>query len=151
MIILRIVKTSPPNISPPDKEDLGGLRYIPYKVNLKVLARVNRKNPTKAERKMWNEVLRNKQFNGFKFHRQKPLNRYIADFYCPELMLVIEVDGDSHYEEDAKEYDLERTINLEQSKIKVIRYNNLDVLSNIEGVWESLSEEIEKRKKELNL
>ena len=66
-------------------------------------------------------------------------------------MLVIEVDGDSHYEEGAKEYDLERTINLEQSKIKVIRYNNLDVLSNIEGVWEDLSEEIEKRKKELNL
>jgi len=145
------MKTSPPSTSPPDKEDLGGLPYIPYKVNLKVLAKANRKNSTKAERKMWNEVLRNKQFDGFKFHRQKPIKRYIADFYCPKLMLAIEIDGDSHYEEDAKEYDLERTINLEQFKIKVIRYNNLDVLNNIEGVYESLSEEIEKRKKELSL
>lgn len=139
------------NQSPPDKEDLGGFSYIPYKTNLKELARKNRKNPTQAEKKMWNEVLKNQTFKELKFHRQKPLDRYIADFYCSKLMLVIEIDGDFHLEEGAEEYDEQRTMDLECFGIKVIRFTNNDVMNNIKKVCKNLSKEIEIRRKELKI
>lgn len=63
-------------------------------------ARENCKNPTPAETLLWNKVLRHRQFAKFKFHRQKPIGPYIADIYCPELKLIIEVDGDSHAFDD---------------------------------------------------
>jgi very-short-patch-repair endonuclease len=131
--------------SPPDKEDLRGLPYIPYNTNLKELSRTNRKNPTKAEKKIWNEVLRNKQFEKLKFHRQKPIDQYIVDFYCPELMLVIEIDGDSHLGKDVEEHDENRTIDLEQYGIKVIRYTNGQILNNIEFVKNDLLQKIKKK------
>ena len=67
--------------------------YLPYNTALTEKARENRKNPTPAERKMWFEVLQNKRLNNLKFTRQKPLDEYIADFYCSELMLAIEIDS----------------------------------------------------------
>ena len=118
--------------------------YIPYDTNLKDLARKNRKNSTEAEKKMWNEVLRNKQIEGFKFHRQKPIKRYITDFYCPKLMLVIEIDGDHHLEKNKKEYDENRTIDLEQYGIKVIRYTNNQILNDIKSVKKDLLKKIKK-------
>ena len=93
---------------PPDKGGKGG--YIAYNPNLKEKARDNRKNPTPAENKLWYEVLRNKQFSHLKFTRQKPLDEYIVDLYCAELMLAIEIDGDSHAEQE--EYDEVRTARL---------------------------------------
>ena len=137
--------------SPPDKEDLGGLPFMPYNGNLKAFSRANRKNPTLAELKMWKEILGNDQLNGLRFHRQKPLDNFIADFYCPKLKLIIEIDGDSHYEEGAQEYDEHRTEKLEYYGLKVIRYTNADVLENIDGTYEDLTEKIEIRRKDLNL
>lgn len=119
---------------PLNSED--GFAFLPYNKNLTERARENRKNPTKAESKIWHEVLRMRQFANFKFLRQKPIDQYIVDFYCSELRLVIEVDGDSHAE--AVEYDAERTQVLESLGLRVVRFTNTDVLGNIEGVYDAL-------------
>ena len=123
---------------PPDKGGKGG--YISYNPMLKEKAKNNRKNPTAAEKKIWYEVLQNRQFSNLKFTRQKPLDEFIVDFYCAELMLAVEVDGDSHAEQ--KGYDRERTSRLNRLGVTVLRYNNEDVLKNIEGVFQQLLEEV---------
>jgi very-short-patch-repair endonuclease len=110
--------------------------FIPYSKNLTALARRNRKNPTKAENKIWNEVLRLRKLSKYKFIRQKPLAGYIVDFYCSELRLVIEIDGDSHAE--TAEYDEERTKILGALGLTVVRYANDDILKNIIGVYDDL-------------
>lgn len=82
---------------------------LPYnKANTK-RARKLRRKVTPAEKKIWSELLRKDKLDGFRFLRQKPLDNYIADFYCAELLLVIEIDGESHLSEDAKDYDEYRT------------------------------------------
>lgn len=126
---------------PPDKGGLGG--YIPYNPALTEKARENRKNPTPSENKLWFEVLQNKRFADLKFTRQKPLDEYIVDFYCAELMLAIEIDGDSHAEQ--VDYDNRRTLRLNQLGIEVIRYTNQDVSSNPDGVYSDLHEKIKLR------
>jgi len=73
---------------------------IPYRKELKSLARKLRKNSTLSEVLLWIEI-KNKQLEGFQFHRQVPMLDYIVDFYCHELKLVIEIDGDSHFHDDA--------------------------------------------------
>ncbi|MFZ4855298.1 MAG: endonuclease domain-containing protein [Desulfuromonadaceae bacterium] len=114
--------------------------FLPYNKNLTERARENRKNPTKAESKIWNEVLRMRQFADYKFLRQKPIDNYIVDFYCSELRLVIEIDGDSHAE--TVEYDAARTKVLHSLGLTVVRYTNDEVLRNIQGVYDDLSEKI---------
>jgi very-short-patch-repair endonuclease len=114
--------------------------FLSYNKNLTDLARENRKNPTPAENKIWDEVLRMRQFADYKFLRQKPLGGYIVDFYCSKLRLVIEIDGDSHAE--SEEYDAERTKVLEALGLTVVRYNNDEVMQNIAGVYEDLSQRI---------
>lgn len=85
-------------------------QIIPYKPYLKELARKLRQNSTLAEVLLWNE-LKSRQLLGLDFDRQKPLGSYIVDFYCKDLMLAIEIDGDSHdykYEDDcARQEELE--------------------------------------------
>ena len=126
---------------PPDKGGEGG--YIPYNHALTEKARENRKNPTQAENKLWFDVLQNKQFADLKFTRQKPLDEYVVDFYCSELMLAIEIDGDSHAEQ--VEYDQKRTTRLNRLGIEVIRYTNQEVLSTLDGVYSDLLEKIKSR------
>ena len=113
-----------------------GLDFLPYDKNLTALARENRKNPTPAELKMWREVLSRRQFESYKFLRQKPIESFIVDFYCAELAWVIEIDGDSHAEQQG--YDERRSALLQQHGLTVIRYDNRDVLSNITGVYDDL-------------
>jgi len=128
----------------PDKGRAGeGFAYLPYNKNLTALARENRNNPTKAESKIWNEVLRMRQFASYKFLRQKPIGGYIVDFYCSELRLVIEIDGDSHAE--SVEYDEERTKILVALGLTVVRYTNNEVLTNIQGVYDDLWDIIQKQ------
>jgi len=151
-----MLEKQPPSIPPyqggsmapsPDKGRVGegfavDFAFLPYNKNFTALARENRKNPTKAESRIWNEVLRKRQFAEFKFLRQKPIENYIVDFYCSELRLVIEIDGDSHGE--TIEYDAERTKILEAFGLTVVRYTNQEVLRNIQGVYEDLCERVEK-------
>ena len=119
--------------------------YLPYNKSLTVLARENRKNPTPAESLLWNKVLRSRQFARYKFLRQKPIGNYIVDFYCSELQLVIEIDGDSHAQQ--MKYDAERTHFLNALGLVVIRYTNQEVLQNLSGVVADLSCHFETRSK----
>ncbi|MDJ0626038.1 MAG: endonuclease domain-containing protein [Candidatus Caenarcaniphilales bacterium] len=105
--------------------------YIPYNPKLKERARVLRKNPTEAEEVIWYQLLRDCKFQ---FYRQKIIDNFIVDFYCPKQKLVIEIDGESHYSEDAKSYDQKRTEILESYGIKVLRFTNEQVLNNINYV-----------------
>ncbi|MBP9817730.1 endonuclease domain-containing protein [Candidatus Shapirobacteria bacterium] len=113
-------------------EAIHDKRYVVrYWKDLKTVARINRKNPTEAERKVWNEVL-SKRKTGYLFLRQKPLYRFIADFYCSELCLVIEIDGDSHNKK--KGTDEIRDKWLRCIGINTIRFTNDEVLNDIEKV-----------------
>ena len=98
---------------------------------LNSLAKQLRKNMTKEERKLWYEFLKDYPI---KVLRQKILGNYIVDFYCAKAKLVIEIDGSGHYTEEQKLKDEERTRNLSQYGITVIRFNNSDVMNNFYGV-----------------
>ena len=100
-----------------------------------------RKNQTGVERRIWN-LLRNKQVNGHKFFRQFGIGPYIVDFYCPILKIVIEIDGGQHYFEEEVKYDNRRTEFMKEAGIRVLRFSNLDVLKNLEGVFESIQNEL---------
>jgi very-short-patch-repair endonuclease len=106
-------------------------RYVSYRPGLKPRARSLRGDPTRAERKIWFEFLRTLPH---KFTRQKPLGRYIADFYCSSHRLIVEIDGDSHYTERGEGYDHERTAALSLEGIRVVRFANTDVMQNFEAV-----------------
>ncbi len=79
---------------------------------------------------------------GFQFYRQKPVGRYIVDFYCSKLKLVIEVDGGQHFEEKQIWYDKERTAFLAGLGLKVLRFSNLDVFNNMDGVMRIIIAEV---------
>ena len=96
-------------------------------------ARKNRHTQTVAEKLLWMN-LRNRKLNGFKFRRQHPISSFIADFYCHERLLVVEVDGNYHLEEGQNEYDIGRTYDLEGLGIKVVRFTNKEVEEQISEV-----------------
>ena len=98
-----------------------------------------RENATQAEEILWLE-LRNNQLEGYKFRRQHPLLKYIADFYCHQLKLVIEIDGGYHQTEEQKKLDAERTAAIEFEGLKVIRFTNKQVISNISDVLHKIKE-----------
>lgn len=104
---------------------------------LKQNARNLRNNMTEQERKLWN-IIRNRNFYGYRFLRQYVIGRYIVDFICREKKVVIEIDGGQHNESENIEYDKQRTKYLENKGYKVIRFWNNDIDSNIEGVYQHL-------------
>ena len=105
-----------------------------YNPKLKEYSRNLRNVGTKAEACLWKFVLKAGKLRGCKFRRQRPLLNYIADFMCPELMLIIEVDGISHWDEDVVKNDEIRQKELEKVGFQVIRFNDEDVLNDIENV-----------------
>ena len=92
-----------------------------------------RKRMTPAEIVLW-ENLRNRLYGNLKFRRQHPIGRFIADFYCPEKKLIIELDGSVHDRIDQKEYDQGRTEEIKNFDINVLRFRNEEVLNGIEIV-----------------
>ena len=98
---------------------------------------------TAAEKTLWQQV-RNRQVEGFTFFRQYSTGKYIADFYCSELRLVIELDGSHHYEENVFEYDKIREEFMKSLDIKTIRFNNLDVFKSLDEVMERVYFEVRK-------
>jgi very-short-patch-repair endonuclease len=95
---------------------------------------------TLAEILLWQQI-KGKQLLGYDFHRQKPIDEYVVDFYCPRLKLVLEIDGDSH--EGKEEADKMRQEKLETLGLTVMRFWDLDVKSNVDGAIEQLREWIE--------
>ena len=121
---------------------MGKRHIIPYNPDLKQKARDLRKSGTKAEALLWKK-LQGRQLAGYKFLRQRPIDEYIVDFYCPELMLVVEIDGITH--ENRQKYDRARQKRLESFGLQVIRYHDSDVKENLEGVVSSLLEVVRER------
>ncbi|TSC92509.1 MAG: hypothetical protein CEN89_646 [Candidatus Berkelbacteria bacterium Licking1014_7] len=103
-----------------------------------------RENQTDAERKLW-QVLRSRQLSGVKFRRQFPIGRYILDFYSPKHRLGIEADGGQHYENKGKSEDGLRTRELAMYGVKIVRFSDLDILNNIDGVYEAIQGVIENK------
>jgi very-short-patch-repair endonuclease len=110
-----------------------------YKEKLKKPSRQLRKAMTDTERFLWSK-LKMKQLNGYQFYRQKPIDNYIVDFYCPALNLVIEVDGGQHFYDDGLEHDKERDTYINSLGLKVLRFTNIEVLKNMQGVIDSIIE-----------
>ena|SRR3989344_3509252 len=91
-----------------------------------------RKEQTPQEKLLW-ECVRNRKF-GFKFRRQYSVGGYILDFYCPEIKLVIELDGEQHHEKENLLYDQERTEYLGVLGCTVLRFKNIELKENLENV-----------------
>jgi very-short-patch-repair endonuclease len=113
---------------------------LPYNKNLKPLARELRKNMTKAEVLLWQQI-RKRQL-GVQFHRQIPIDEYIVDFYCHELFLAIEVDGETHEQPLAHEEDLKRQARLESLLVNVVRFNDSQVKKDMPNVIRTLETKI---------
>ena len=96
-----------------------------------------RKNMTPAEKTLW-EHLRNRKLGEYKFRRQHPINQFIADFYCSECKIVIEVDGEIHQELSQQERDRERTMIIQKFGIQVLRFENSQVENNLAFVLLSI-------------
>ncbi len=96
-----------------------------------------RNRQTKAEEILW-EQLRKKQLLGFKFRRQHPLNNFVADFYCHQAKLVIEVDGGYHNEKEQQTYDAERDRIMRELGIEVMRFKNEEVNNGLDVVLERI-------------
>ena len=112
-------------------------RIIPYREDLKQKARELRKNSTLSEVLLWCKI-NNRQLEGVQFHRQVPMLDYIVDFYCHELQLAIEIDGDSHYHEDKYVYDLKRQRSLEYWGVKFLRFDDSDIKQKMNWVLEEI-------------
>src|SRR4030065_802477 len=114
-----------------------------YDSELKELARKLRKTSTKAEIKLWINI-KGKQLMGYDFHRQKPIDSYIVDFFCNKLKLAVELDGYTHGFEKVFERDKRKDKRLKELGIAVLRYKDDDVINNIEGVLEDIKSCIRK-------
>ena len=117
-------------------------QIIPYNPKLKQLARDLRNNSTLSEVLLWKQ-LKGKQMMGYDFHRQKPLDEYIVDFFCNELMLAIEIDGDSHRDEDVYKNDIKRQHRLETLGISFLRFTDIQVKTNMRNVVDTIAGWIE--------
>ena len=103
----------------------------------KARARELRKNPTEAERVLWQHI-RRRQLGGYRFRRQQPLGEYIVDFFCFEKRLVVEIDGGQHSERVS--YDTARTASLKSRGFRVLRFWNNQVLGETEAVKQAILE-----------
>ena len=119
----------------------GNIRYI--SPELKTLCREYRKKPTDAEAIMW-ECLRNRKLNGYKFLRQHPIGGFIADFYCHQKRLIVEIDGGIHKRKDVHDKDVRRQNFLEQNDYNVIRFTNNEVQQSLEDVLNRILETLQK-------
>lgn len=93
---------------------------------------------TQAEIILWSG-LKNRQVKGFKFRRQYSIDSYVVDFYCAQVKLAVEVDGGSHFTEEAIEYDEDRQRNIEQLGIQFLRFTNTDVKTNLDEVIKEIA------------
>ena len=119
---------------------------IPYSPKLKELARKLRKSSTLSEVLLW-QHLKGKQMLGYDFHRQKPVDNYIVDFFCNELMLAIEIDGVSHEFEEVYVKDMAREQRLESLGVHFLRVDDREVKKDINNVLQAIENWILEREK----
>jgi len=119
-----------------------------YNSKLKEKAKDLRKNMTNAEKELWYKFLR---ANETKRYRQRPIDNYIVDFYCPSAQLVIEIDGDTHYTDQAKIHDEKRTKQLESYGLRIIRFTNTQVYENLDDVCTQIQKHLDNKTKKFHL
>ena len=102
-------------------------------------ARSLRQNMTEVERRIW-QMLRSHQMAGYRFRRQVPIGRYIADFVCHETRLIVKIDGGQH--DRASPQEAERSGFLQSEGYRILRFWNNEVLANLDGVYETLATEL---------
>ena len=102
----------------------------------------------KAEVILWSK-LQKRQVLGFKFRRQYSVGPYVLDFYCPIAKLAIEVDGNSHFQKDAPEYDRNRQASIEQLGIRFLRFTNLEIHKSLEGALEAITGALKETEKQV--
>ena len=115
---------------------------LPYEKNLKQRAHEMRKKMTPAEKKLWYDFLSS---HPLQFYRQRIIHYYIADFYCHQAKLVIEVDGAQHHATDAIEYDQIRTDSLSSMDIAVIRFDNDEIMTQFRRVCNEINQALQER------
>jgi very-short-patch-repair endonuclease len=118
-------------------------KIIPYNPRLVPLAKALRKNMTLSEVLLW-EVLKNKQMMGYDFDRQRPIDEFIVDFYCKDLMLAIEIDGDSHDSDEAFVKDVKRQERLEKLGVRFLRFDDLEVKKDMANVIRTIEDWIDR-------
>ena len=106
-----------------------------------------RRDMTATEKIIWDRVCKNQL--GVRIRRQHPIWKFIADFYCHEVKLIIEIDGGIHLRSENKEYDISRDIILKEFKIEILRFNNDEVINEPDLVIEKIRRTIETLKKDL--
>ncbi|MBQ6873862.1 MAG: endonuclease domain-containing protein [Clostridia bacterium] len=116
--------------------------YTGYNKQLKETAQKLRREMTPQERHLWYDFLKNYPI---RFNRQRPIAKYIADFYCSQAKLVIEIDGSQHYSDEGKMDDENRTYVLNQYGLEVIRFSNRDINTNFEGVCIVIDQKVKER------
>ena len=102
-------------------------------------ARTSRQNMTEAEKRVW-QILRLQQLKGYKFRRQVPIGRYIADFVCHEARLIVEIDGGQHDRSSPRE--IERSGFLQNQGYRIVRFWNNEVLEKLDGVHQTIAHEL---------
>jgi len=115
-----------------------------YNRGLKTHARALRQCMTDAEQTLWSK-LRRKQIHGVQFYRQKPVGCYIVDFYAPRAKLVIELDGSQHFEQKHAQRDAVRDRYLQGLSLQVLRFDNLQVLHELEAVLDKVARVVNER------
>ena len=118
---------------------MSRLMFYGAKARIFQRARELRNQETLPEKLLW-EKLKENRLRGFRFKRQHPIDNFIADFYCHNAKLVIEIDGDSH--EKQIEYDLNRTAIMNGFNLKVLRFRNEEVMSQLESVLTRIMDEL---------
>lgn len=114
------------------------MRFIPYSKSLKEFSRELRSHSTLSEVLLWKQ-LRASQFRGYSFNRQKPLSKFIVDFYCKKLNLVIEIDGDSHFDEESVISDQKRQKILESLELNFLRFSDVEIKRSMPSVLEEIN------------
>ncbi|MCL4856645.1 MAG: aminotransferase class I/II-fold pyridoxal phosphate-dependent enzyme [Flavobacteriales bacterium] len=140
-------KSTTEKTSPLEGRQRGVTSNNLYNKKLKTLARNNRKEMTKAEAKIWNNLLRKNQCFGLRFLRQRPILDYIVDFMCPELKLIVEIDGYSHQFEHVYENDVIRQKTLESSGYRFLRFTDDEVMNDFNNVIRTFEIYLENIKK----
>jgi very-short-patch-repair endonuclease len=108
------------------------------KIESKETRRELRKNAPTPESIIWSK-LRSRQMNNSKWRRQYGIGKYVLDFYCPAKRLAIEIDGESHFNEEAVAKDINREKILKSMRVEIIRFSNDEVMKNLEGVLSTIN------------
>ena len=120
---------------------------LKYSRKLKNFSRRLRSRTTDSEKKLWSRI-RRKQVCGVQFYRQKPIGKYIVDFYAPKAKLVLELDGSQHFDSGQAGKDRLRDEYLKNQGLMVLRFNSREVLMELEAVVQKIFQTVDSRIKE---